>query len=189
MRLGAYPDSLHAYKVMLAKPAMAALWVDQYTGEVIGRYERPAIFKLASAAHRRLFGKTKAEGAFGAKTGKLIIGITSIALLMIILSGLIIWWPAKGEFRKKFKISTSKGSYKFWYDSHHDIPADGRTVHTDILDASMGTIYYVCRASALFHRDNALDISERNRHSRPLRSIYGPGRLCHLLLLAGSPYL
>ncbi len=118
MRLGAYPDSLHAYKVMLAKPAMAALWVDQYTGEVIGRYERPAIFKLASAAHRRLFGKTKAEGAFGAKTGKLIIGITSIALLVIILSGLIIWWPAKGEFRKKFKISTSKGRYKFWYDFH-----------------------------------------------------------------------
>lgn len=113
-----YPDSLHAYKVMLAKPAMAALWVDQYTGEVIGRYERPAIFKLASAAHRRLFGKTKAEGAFGAKTGKLIIGITSITLLVIILSGLIIWWPAKGEFRKKFKISTSKGRYKFWYDFH-----------------------------------------------------------------------
>lgn len=113
-----YPDSEHAYKVMLAKPAMAAIWVNQYTGEVLGKYDRPAVFKLASAAHRRLFGKSKAEGAFGAKSGKLAIGITTIALLMIIISGLIIWWPEKGQFKKKFTISTSKGTYRFWYDFH-----------------------------------------------------------------------
>lgn len=113
-----YPDAESAYKVMLAKPAMAALWVNQYTGEVMGRYERPAIFKLASSAHRRLFGKSKAEGAFGAKTGKLVIGITTIAMLAIIISGLIVWWPAKGEVRKKFSIATSKGNYRFWFDFH-----------------------------------------------------------------------
>lgn len=113
-----YPDPHLAYKVMLAKPAMAALWVNQYTGEVIGDYERPAVFKWASAAHRRLFGKSKAEGAFGAKTGKLIIGITTIATLLIIISGIIIWWPAKGQVKKKFTISTTKGSYKFWFDFH-----------------------------------------------------------------------
>ena len=42
------PDSEHAYKVMLAKPAMAALWVNQYTGEVIGKYQRAEIFKYFS---------------------------------------------------------------------------------------------------------------------------------------------
>ena len=113
-----YPDPEHAYKVMLAKPAMAAIWVDQYTGRVISKYERAEIFKLASAAHRRLFGKSKAEGASGAKTGKLIIGISTIALLLIILSGLIVWWPAKGNVKKKFTISTDKGSYRFWFDFH-----------------------------------------------------------------------
>lgn len=113
-----YPDSEHAYKVMLAKPAMAALWVNQYTGKVIGKYERAEIFKLASAAHRRLFGKSKAEGAFGAKTGKLIIGITSISLLLIILSGLIVWWPSKGQLKNRLTISTDKGSYRFWFDFH-----------------------------------------------------------------------
>lgn len=113
-----YPDSEHAYKVMLAKPAMAAIWVNQYTAEVLGNYERPAIFKLASAAHRRLFGKSKAEGAFGAKSGKLAIGITTIALLLIIISGLVIWWPGKGQVKKKFTISTTKGNYRFWYDFH-----------------------------------------------------------------------
>ncbi len=102
----------------LPKPAMAAIWVDQYTGRVISKYERAEIFKLASAAHRRLFGKSKAEGASGAKTGKLIIGISTIALLLIILSGLIVWWPAKRQCQKKFTISTDKGSYRFWFDFH-----------------------------------------------------------------------
>ena len=113
-----YPDSGHAYKVMLAKPAMAALWVDQYTGKVIGKYERAEIFKLASAAHRRLFGKSKADGAFGAKTGKLVIGITTLTLLLIILSGLIVWWPNKSNIKNKFTISTDKGCYRFWFDFH-----------------------------------------------------------------------
>ena len=113
-----YPDDSHAYKVMLNKPAMAAVWVDQYTGKVIGEYERAKIFKLASSAHRRLFGKSKAEGAFGAKTGKLIIGITSIVTLLILLSGIVVWWPSKGSWRRKLSISTKHGSYRFWYDFH-----------------------------------------------------------------------
>lgn len=113
-----YPDPEHAYKVQLAKPAMAALWVDQYTGEVTGNYERAEIFKLASAAHRRLFGKAKSEGAAGAATGKLIIGITTISLLLIIISGIIVWWPPKGQWGKKLKIATGHGAYRFWSDFH-----------------------------------------------------------------------
>ena len=113
-----YPDPDHAYKVSLAKPAMAAIWINQYTGEVIGKYERAEIFKLASSAHRRLFGKTKADGAYGAKTGKLIIGISTIGLLLIIITGFIIWWPKKGHWHEKFKISSRSNPYRFWYDIH-----------------------------------------------------------------------
>lgn len=113
-----YPDSEHAYKLMLAKPAMAALWIDQYTGQVIGRYERAEIFKLASAGHRRFFGKAKSEGASGASTGKLIIGITTISLLLIIISGIIVWWPKRGQWKNKLKISISHGAYHFWFDFH-----------------------------------------------------------------------
>lgn len=74
----AYPDADHAYKIFSETPAMAAIWVDQYTGEVIGKYERVKIFKLASVAHHRLLWKSKADGAYGAKTGKInhIIGAT-----------------------------------------------------------------------------------------------------------------
>ena len=113
-----YADASHAYKVMLDKPAMAAVWVDQYTGKVIGEYDRATIFKLASSAHRRLFGKSKAEGAFGAKTGKLIIGITSIVTIFILLSGLVVWWPKRGTWLRKLSISVKNGCYRFWYDFH-----------------------------------------------------------------------
>lgn len=113
-----YPDTEHAYKVMLAKPAMAAMWMNQYTGEVIGKYERAEIFKLAGSAHRRLFGKSKAEGAYGAQTGKIIIGISTIGLFFIILSGIIIWFGKKGSWQDKFKISVNRGTFRFWYDVH-----------------------------------------------------------------------
>lgn len=113
-----YPDAGHAYKVMLAKPAMAAIWVNQYTGEVIGKYERSEIFKLASAAHRRLFGKSKSEGAYGAKKGKLIVGIATIGLFLIIVTGFIVWWPKNGNWHNKFVISAKHDSYRLWYDIH-----------------------------------------------------------------------
>ncbi|MDE5881473.1 MAG: PepSY domain-containing protein [Muribaculaceae bacterium] len=113
-----YSNPNHAYKIMLNKPAMAAVWVDQYTGKVIGEYKRAEIFKLASAAHRRLFGKAKADSTFGATTGKMIIGITTIAMLAIIISGLIVWWPAEGMWKRKLSISTQHGAYRFWHDFH-----------------------------------------------------------------------
>lgn len=113
-----YPDPGHAYKVLLKKPAMAAIWVDQYTGEVIGKYERAGIFKLASSVHRRLFGKPKSEGAYGAATGKLIVGITTIALFFIVVTGFVIWWPRKGQVLEGFRISVRHGSYRRWHDIH-----------------------------------------------------------------------
>lgn len=113
-----YPEADHAYKVMLAKPAMAALWIDQYTGEVTGKYERAKIFKIASSAHRRLFGKTKSKGSSEASPGKLIIGITTLGFLLIIISGVILWWPKKGMWRKKLTISTKNGTFRFMRDFH-----------------------------------------------------------------------
>ena len=113
-----YPDKEHAYRVQLAKPAMAAIWINQYTGEITGKYERAEIFKIASSAHRRLFGKSKTRGDNGANIGKLIIGITTLTLLLIIVTGIIIWWPQKGEWRKKLTISTKRGGVRFWHSLH-----------------------------------------------------------------------
>lgn len=116
-----YPEKGHAYKIMLNKPAMSALWVDQYTGKVIGQYERAGIFKFASSAHRRLFGKSKAQGSAGAATGKLIIGISSIVLLIVLVTGLILWWPMRRQFWSQLSIGHGKSGYKTWFDLHSSL--------------------------------------------------------------------
>lgn len=113
-----YPDPAHAYKIMLNKPTMAAVWINQYNGELMGNYNRAAIFKIASSAHRRLFGQTKDKGGKGATIGKYVIGISTIATFLIIISGIVLWFPKKGQWGSKLKISMKKGTYRFLFDFH-----------------------------------------------------------------------
>lgn len=113
-----YPDSARAYKVMLARPAMAALWVDQYSGRVMGQYERPAVFRFASAAHRRLFAQSKSQGGNPA-AARTVVGVTSILIVVIVVTGVILWWPSSdGQWKKKFAIPIHSGYYAFWHGLH-----------------------------------------------------------------------
>ena len=113
-----YPDTTRAYKVMLARPAMAALWVDQYSGRVLGEYKRPAVFRLASAAHRRLFAQSKSRGG-NPVAARTIVGVTSILLVVIVITGIILWWPsAAGQWKKKFTIPLRSGGFAFWHGLH-----------------------------------------------------------------------
>ena len=108
-----FPDSCRAYKFMLTRPAMVALWVNQYTGEVIRPYKRAALFRFASSAHRRLFGSTKSQ------TGKLIIGITTLCFVIILVTGVILWFPRSyNDFIHKMKIPLHKGAFSFWHGLH-----------------------------------------------------------------------
>lgn len=113
-----YPDTTRAYKVMLARPAMAALWVDQYSGRVMGEYRRPAVFRFASAAHRRLFAQSKSQGGNPA-VARTVVGVTSILLIVIVVTGIILWWPASaGQWKSKFAIPLHRGGFAFWHGLH-----------------------------------------------------------------------
>ncbi len=113
-----YPDSTKAYKVMLARPVMGALWVNQYSGTVMGEYRRAAIFRWASAAHRRLFAQSKSEGGNPA-FARGIVGVSSILVIVIVVTGIIIWWPATSkQWRTKFAVPLRRGSLAFWHGLH-----------------------------------------------------------------------
>ena len=43
-----FNDRERTYQVNLSKPRRAALFVDQYSGEITGRYERMAFFSITS---------------------------------------------------------------------------------------------------------------------------------------------
>lgn len=113
-----YPDSCKAYKIMLTKPAMAAMWADQYSAEVTGEYKRAEIFLLASAAHRRLFAKSKKSGN-NPVVGRTVVGIASFAAIIIAVTGLMMWWPSeRGGWRRAFTVPVRHGSYAFWHGLH-----------------------------------------------------------------------
>ncbi len=114
--LTVYPDSTVAYKVLLSKPPMAALWVDQYSGEVMGKYKRPAIFRISSTAHRRLFGDNRSEWG---NIGKMIVGVTTICVIVIVVTGFILWWPADMKsLRRHLSIPFCHGFHAFCHGLH-----------------------------------------------------------------------
>lgn len=109
------PDE--AYKVNLSKPKKAAVYVNQYTGEVIGKDERLPFFRTVFRLHRWLMDNNPGEGKVF--WGKMIVGASTIAFVVILLTGLVIWWPRNRKMLKnRLQIALKKGKNRFWYDLH-----------------------------------------------------------------------
>ena len=106
-----------AYKVNLSKPRRAALYVNQYTGEVQGEYRRPPFFDLMRRLHRWLMDSNPGHGAIF--WGKVIVGASTLAFAVILLTGAVIWWPRNRKMlMNRLKLVDSKGKNRFWYDLH-----------------------------------------------------------------------
>ena len=56
----------------------------------------------------------------GAKSaGKVIVGITTFVMVVILVSGIVIWIPrTRKALRNRLVVSCTKGWWRFWYDSH-----------------------------------------------------------------------
>ena len=80
-----------AWQVNLSKPRRASVYVDQYTGEVKGRYERAPFFMTMFRLHRWLLDSMKPDGSIF--WGKMIVGTATLMLVFVLLSGVVIWWP------------------------------------------------------------------------------------------------
>ena len=51
--------------------------------------------------------------------GKVVVGITTLVMVFILVSGLIVWIPRNRKaLKNRLKVSYSKGWRRFWYDSH-----------------------------------------------------------------------
>lgn len=111
-------DPERTYQVNLSKPRRASMYVNPYTGEVVGKYERAPFFTTMFKLHRWLMGSPRNEdGSMG--TGKMIVGISTIVFVVVLISGVIIWWPrSRKKLKKSLAIHTRKGWKRFWYDLH-----------------------------------------------------------------------
>ena len=110
-------DPAEAYKVNISRPSRTAVYVDQYTGEVKGKAGRLPFFNTVRRLHRWLMDTRPADG--GIYWGKMIVGMSTLAFVAILITGLVIWWPRNRKMLKnRIRIVTKKGWNRFWYDLH-----------------------------------------------------------------------
>lgn len=111
-------DPGRAYQVSLSKPRRASLYVDQYTGEVKGKSERSGFFMFMFRMHRWLLDSMN-PGNEGSFWGKMIVGVSTLLLVFVLISGIVIWWPrTRKALKNSLKITATKGWRRFWYDLH-----------------------------------------------------------------------
>lgn len=111
-------DPGRTYQVNLSKPRRASLYVDQYTGEVKGKSERSSFFTFMFRMHRWLLDSMK-PGNDGIFWGKMIVGVSTLSLVFVLISGIVIWWPrTRKSLKNSLKITATKGWKRFWYDLH-----------------------------------------------------------------------
>ena len=110
-------DPERAYQVTLSKPRRASMYVDQYTGEIIGKYERASFFNFMFRMHRWLLDSMKQDG--GIFWGKMIVGTSTLMFVFVLISGVVVWWPrTRKALKNSLKIVANKGWRRFWYDLH-----------------------------------------------------------------------
>ena len=82
-----------------------------------GRKQRPEFFRQVRALHRWLLDAPAKKCESSA--GKTVVGITTVAMTVILISGVIIWFPRNlRTLKNRLQISCTKGWRRFWYDSH-----------------------------------------------------------------------
>lgn len=113
-----FKDPERTYQVNLSKPRRASLFVDQYSGEITGKYNRIGFFGTMFKLHRWLLDSANPHGD-GVKVGKTIVGISTLIFVIALISGVVIWWPrARKNFRKSISIPFSQGWKGFWKGLH-----------------------------------------------------------------------
>lgn len=112
-----YPQPDRSYQVNLSAPKGAAVYIDPYTGEVLGQSQRTPFFRTVFMLHRWLLDSQPADG--GIFWGKRITGISTLVFVVILLSGVVIWWPrSRKGLKNGIQIALRKGKARFWHDLH-----------------------------------------------------------------------
>ena len=112
------PDPKRTWQVSLSAPRRASVYVDPYTGQVTGRSERLPFFDTMFHLHRWLLGPSQSASG-GLPAGKLLVGTGTLVLVIVLLTGLLMWLSNRRKpLRKSLTISVTKGWHRFWHDLH-----------------------------------------------------------------------
>lgn len=112
-----FADTDRAYKVNLSKPRKAAIYIDQYSGEIKGHYQRLPFFQFMFRLHRWLLDSMKPQSELF--IGRIIVGVSTIMFTLIIISGIIVWMPKSlKSISSRFKLVMNKGKHRLFFTLH-----------------------------------------------------------------------
>ncbi|WP_315053205.1 PepSY-associated TM helix domain-containing protein [Chryseobacterium indoltheticum] len=89
------------------------IYVNQYTGEVLGIYnEKYDLFPILKSIHWSLLLK--------ADWGKYVVGIPVVLFVIMLITGIILWWP-KNKNARKGRLSFDWKNVKTWKRKNYDL--------------------------------------------------------------------
>lgn len=89
------------------------VYVNQYTGEITGIYnEKYDIFPILKAIHWSLLLKSD--------WGKYVVGIPTVLFIIMLITGIILWWP-KNKKARKGRFWFSWKNVKTWKRKNYDL--------------------------------------------------------------------
>ena len=108
-------DPTRSYGFKLGK--RETLYVNQYTGDILGTPERPKFFTVTLRLHRWLMDPPTERGK--QSVGKMVVGISTLAMVVILITGCVLWWPKTLKmWRNRSLIALRKGWHRLFYDLH-----------------------------------------------------------------------
>ena len=83
------------------------------------KQKRPSLpfFQTMRKVHRWLLDPPARKGE--KSVGKVVVGVSTLAMVVILVSGLVMWWPrTRRALRHRLTVAADKGRRRFWYDMH-----------------------------------------------------------------------
>ena len=84
-----------------------AVFVNPYTGEILGTRTAPTWLNQVHQFHLRLLA---------GNAGKTIVSWAGVVMTLLTLSGIYLWWPVK-----RVSINSAAGGRRFWFDLHNAV--------------------------------------------------------------------
>ena len=95
-----------------ARPRQLQVYLDPVSGEVLGTrtFALPSILTFAHQLHGNFL--------MSRETGRPIIGWLGVAMCLLGISGLVLWWPKRGQWKFAFKVRPSATGLRFHRELH-----------------------------------------------------------------------
>ena len=94
------------------------IWKNDIAGLMGCNAREIPFFRVVTQLHRWLMIAPEHPHG-GMSAGRFIMGVSAIACTLILLSGIVVWWPkSKKALKKRLAVHTGKGFRRFVYDSH-----------------------------------------------------------------------